>query len=60
LDPHESVPNGISIGLAVFAQLTGMPSTHRRTDDPVCKAIGGNYALHAGDAAKKWEVHKKT
>ena len=32
LDPHESTPDGISIGSAVFEQLTRMPNTHRQTD----------------------------
>jgi len=31
LDPQESEPNGISIGSAVFAQLTRVPNTHTHT-----------------------------
>ena len=47
-------PNGISIGSAVFAQLTHVPNTqtntqtHRRVTSV---AIGRLYGLRAGDAA---------
>jgi len=56
---HVSLPpNGISISLAVFAQLTGVPSTdgYRQTDTQTTLhatsiAVGHIYALRAGDAA---------
>jgi len=35
-DPHESAPNGISIGSAVFIQLTYVRNTHRHTDHAAC------------------------
>jgi len=41
LDPHESAPNDISIGSAIFAQITRVPNI----------ATDHIYALRAGDAA---------
>jgi len=56
LDPHESAPNFISIGSAVFAQLVRAPNTHTHTDTQTMLrvtsvAAGRIYALRVGDAA---------
>jgi len=55
MDPHESEsPNGISIGSAVFAQLTRVLNTDTKTQTTLratSVAIDRIYALRAGDAA---------
>jgi len=49
-----SPTNGISIGSAVFAQLTRVPNTDRQTTlRATVVVIGRNYALRANDAALK-------
>ena len=52
LDSHESAPNGISIGLAVFAHLTHGPNTQTeyrqstfRATPVTIRPIGHTYAL---------------
>jgi len=51
LDSHESAPNGISIGLAVFAHLTHGPNTQTdrqstfRATPVAIRHIGHTYAL---------------
>jgi len=46
-------PNGISIGSAVFAQLTRMPNnnTDRHTDHATCVTVGRVYTRRTGDVA---------
>jgi len=56
LNPDESDPNGISIGLAAFAQRYSSPICATHTDiqttlRATCVAIGGICALLVGDAS---------